>query len=74
MGREKQMTMAEATATGDRRKELETLAAKLAAAIDTCESMRDMAALSRQYRETTRELGELNGSVSDDPIAFILAG
>lgn len=70
----KMTSMAAATASKDYIKELETLAGKLAEAIDTCESMRDLAALSRQYRETVRELDELRGSVNDDPVAAILAG
>lgn len=67
-------TMAAATASGDHIRELETLAARLADAIDACESMRDMAALSRQYRETIRELNGLKGTAEDDPIKAIMAG
>lgn len=47
---------------------------RLADAIDTCESMRDLAALSRQYRETIREIEEIEGAtIHDDEIAEILA-
>ena len=47
---------------------------KLAYAIDTCESMRDLAALSRQYRETIREIEEIEGAtIHDDEIAEILS-
>jgi hypothetical protein len=47
---------------------------KLANAIDTCESMRDLAALSRQYRETIREIEEIEGAtIHDDEIAEILS-
>lgn len=47
---------------------------KLAEAIDTCESMRDLAALSRQYRDTIREIEEIEGAANnDDEIAEILS-
>lgn len=47
---------------------------RLAYAIDTCVSMRDLAALSRQYRETIREIEEIEGAtIHDDEIAEILA-
>lgn len=46
----------------------------LEAAIDTCESMRDLAALSRQYRETLKEIEEIDGTDSpDDEISRVLA-
>lgn len=46
---------------------------KLATSIDTCESMRDLASLSRQYRETIREIEELERSTdTDDEIGDIL--
>lgn len=45
----------------------------LACAIDSCESMRDLAALSRQYRETIREIEEIEGTeAADDEIGDIL--
>lgn len=47
---------------------------RLETAIDECESMRDLAALSRQYRETLREIEELDGgNRSVDEIGEILA-
>ena len=47
---------------------------RLAASISTCESNRDLAALSRQYRETLKEIEELEGEGSlDDEISGILA-
>ena len=47
---------------------------RLAEAIDTCESMRDLAALSRQYRETIREIEEIEGaSDRNDEISEILS-
>lgn len=45
----------------------------LANAIDTCESARDLAALSRQYRETIREIEEYKGADNGDEIGEILA-
>lgn len=61
-----------ATRGGDRREELETLAYKLALAIDECTG-HGMAALCREYRETVKELSELSmGDASDDPIARIV--
>ena len=54
--------------------QLIALRVKLAEAIDTCESMRDLAALSRQYRETIREIDEIEGAtIHDDEIAEILS-
>lgn len=58
---------------GDRLEQLKQLSKILANAIDTCESMRDMAALSRQYRETLREIDALeNGEDANDEIASII--
>ena len=47
----------------------------LDAAINDCDSKRDLAALSRQYRETIKEIEELEGSEpEDDEITKILGG
>ena len=60
-------------ATG-RLSQLIELRDKLATAIDECESMRDLAALSRQYRETIREIEEIEGQgMNNDEIAEILS-
>ena len=60
---------------GDRLAELKTLARILAERIDICESTRDLPALSRQYRETIREIEDIEGVKDDgDEIADILAG
>ena len=60
-------------ATG-RLNQLITLREKLANAIDCCESMRDLAALSRQYRETLKEIEEMEGTAKDnDEIGELLA-
>lgn len=37
----------------------------LASSIDKCDSMRDLASLSRQYRETIKEIEDIEG-VNDD--------
>lgn len=58
---------------GTRLDQLKQLSRILANAIDICESMRDMAALSRQYRETLREIDALeNGEDANDEIASII--
>ena len=58
----------------DRLGQLIALRDRLASAIDLCESMRDLAALSRQYRETIREIEEIEGTADDgDEISEILA-
>lgn len=59
---------------GSRLEQLKKLRDTLARSIDNCESMRDMAALSRQYRETIREIEEIGGAQnSGDEISEILA-
>lgn len=63
----------DACKSGSRLSQLIELRDKLAAAIDECESMRDLAALSRQYRETIREIEEIEGQgMNNDEIAEIL--
>ena len=45
----------------------------LAESIDACESMRDLASLSRQYRETIREIESIESGEDDgDEIASII--
>lgn len=47
---------------------------RLAESIEECTSMRDLAALARQYRETMREIEEIEGAENNgDEIAEILA-
>ena len=54
--------------------QLTALRDRLADAIDNCESMRDLAALSRQYRETIKEIEEIEGTAGDnDEIGELLA-
>lgn len=53
---------------------LKELRDKLETAIENCESMRDLAALSRQYRETIREIEDIEGTYDDeDEIESLLA-
>lgn len=59
---------------GSRLAQLKNLRDTLGKAIDGCESMRDLAALSRQYRETIREIEDLEGGAQDgDEIGDLLA-
>lgn len=67
------MSLYEVSESGGRLEQLTELRNKLACAIDCCESMRDLAALSRQYRETIREIEEIEGTGTDDEITKILA-
>lgn len=58
----------------DRLSRLKDLRDVLESAIFECESKRDLAALSRQYRETIKEIEELEGAEpTNDGIAEILA-
>lgn len=64
-----------ATRAGNRLEQLKTLVSILAKQIDGCDSLRDLASLSKQYRETIREIEEIEGVTDDgDEIAEILAG
>jgi hypothetical protein len=46
----------------------------LESAIAECDSKRDLASLARQYRETLREIEEIEGAdANDDEIAEILS-
>ncbi|MBQ9620408.1 MAG: hypothetical protein IJR41_00535, partial [Atopobiaceae bacterium] len=57
----------------DRVEQLKQLLLMLADAIEDCESKRDLASLSRQYRETAREIDILeNGEDADDDLAAII--
>ena len=59
--------------SGERLDELKQLKETLAYAIDGCESMRDLAALARQYRETLREIDEIEGGESlEDGVTEII--
>jgi len=53
---------------------LKNLALKLAKEIDLCDDQRNLAALVRQYRETLKEIDEIEGGMDpDDEIGSILA-
>lgn len=54
--------MKSVTARGGRLKQLQTLAGVLAASIDSCEDDRALPALAKQYRETIREIEEIEGA------------
>lgn len=61
--------------SGSRLEQLLELRNKLAKAIDECMSMRDLSALSRQYRETLAEIDEIEGAGEpNDEIGEILQG
>lgn len=67
-------TLVDACERGNRLEQLIELRLRLATAIDECDSMRDLAALSRQYRETLREIDELEGTDNNgDEISEILS-
>jgi hypothetical protein len=63
-------SLADAVATKDRAQVLESLAAKLASAIDASASGRDTAALSKQLRDTLSELDAAGGLSAAVPEAI----
>ena len=68
------MKMKSATAKGDRLQQLKILAGILAQNIDDCEDLRALPQLAKQYRETIREIEELEGAQTHgDEIGEILA-
>ena len=61
------------TARGTRLQKLKNLAAVLAVKIDGCEDDRAMPQLAKQYRDTIREIEEIEGAAnSEDEICEIL--
>lgn len=59
--------------TSGRLEQLTELRDILAMSIDKCDSMRDLASLSRQYRETIREIETIESGEDDgDEIASII--
>lgn len=69
----KRRSLRSATRNGDEREQLETLAYKLARAIDENKG-HGMASLAREYRETVRAIADLGGEeVVDDPIGRIVS-
>ena len=68
------MKLKSATARGDRLMQLKTLARVLAISIDTCDDARALPALAKQYRETMREIYEIEGAENHgDEIGEIIA-
>ena len=66
--------MKSVTARGGRLKQLKTLAGILAQNIDDCEDVRALPQLAKQYRETIREIEELEGAQNHgDEIGAILS-
>lgn len=66
--------MKSVTARGDRLKQLRTLAGVLAVNIDSCADPRALPALAKQYRETVREIEEIEGASNNgDEISEIIA-
>lgn len=66
------MTLEDKSSAG-RLEQLTELRDVLAKSIDHCDSMRDLASLSRQYRETIREIEAIESGEDDgDEIASII--
>ena len=62
------------TAKGTRLSQLKQLAKVLAVTIDGCEDPKNLPQLAKQYRETIREIEEIEGANNDtDEISEILA-
>lgn len=69
------MGMQEVTSQGSRLAQLKTLAAILAESIDNCQQVRVLPQLAKQYRETVREIEEIEGTQNhEDEISQILEG
>ena len=67
-------TMKSVTARGTRLEQLKTLARVLAVNIDSCKDVKTLPQLAKQYRETIREIEEIEGAADDtDEISEILA-
>lgn len=67
------MTLRDAATSGDRLATLRALRDKLAAEIDTCESGRDLAALSRQLTLVLGEIADLSPTAEVDVVDEIAA-
>ena len=67
-------TMKSVTARGTRLEQLKTLARVLAVNIDSSKDAKTLPQLAKQYRETIREIEEIEGAADDtDEISEILA-
>lgn len=60
------MTLEQTTSQGDRLASLKELASTLAKSIDECEQASLLPQLARQYRETMREIDEIQPEEDDD--------
>ena len=67
-------TMISVTEDGTRLDQLRTLALVIAESIDAGDESHSMAQLARQYRETIREIAELEAENDDDELSRLLAG
>lgn len=65
--------MVDVTRDGSRLEQLRALALVIAAQIDDGDDTHSMAQLARQYRETIREIDELEDDAEEDPVAQIIA-
>lgn len=68
------MKMKSITIKGTRLDQLKTLAKVIASSIDSCDNIRILPQLAKQYRETIREIEEIEGCEQDgDEISEILS-
>lgn len=68
------MKMKTVTARGSRVQQLKELARVLAGGIDSCDDPKALPAMAKQYRETIREIEDLEGGAQDgDEIGDLLA-
>ena len=66
------MTMTEAN-YGDRLEKLKALAELLAEKMDEVKYIKDLSPLAKQYRETIKEIEEIEGINDEDEISKLLA-
>lgn len=65
--------MADVTKDGTRLEQLKALALVIADSIDSGDENHSMAQLARQYRETIREISELENEPDDDVISKLIS-
>lgn len=66
-------SMANVTKKGTRVQQLKALALVIAESIDSGDETHSMAQLARQYRETIREIAELENDADEDVISKLIA-
>lgn len=66
------MTLGNIVGEGSRLEQLKELLSILAETIDSKPGARDLAQLAKQYRETLREIEDIEGVETDDEIGDIL--